>query len=123
MSWLTRSLKVRKKVTGQTKSGSQAHHEQNNIKDRYVARLRIGKLPGPTLEPGLGLGLAGERLVAGSLPSSLRGGWTLHYSGVSQGERRRAGVGLLIPPQLSRHVLEFTPVNERVASLRLLGWR
>ncbi|KAI3357180.1 hypothetical protein L3Q82_015641, partial [Scortum barcoo] len=161
---------------------------------------------GPTLEPGLGLGLAGagERLVAGSLPygtrpgsaepematwarlpvglttrrkvregpvqcglgssrgrgprrrpnpqtktlaigtwnvtslggkepelvhGRLRGsgtqllerGWTLHYySGVAQGERRRAGVGLLaIAPQLSRHVLEFTPVNERVASLRL----
>ncbi|KAI3351987.1 hypothetical protein L3Q82_020806 [Scortum barcoo] len=52
-------------------------------------------------------------------PSSLRVGWTLHYSGVAQGERRRAGVGLLIAPQLSRHVLEFTPVNERVASLRL----
>ncbi|KAI3356334.1 hypothetical protein L3Q82_017562 [Scortum barcoo] len=49
----------------------------------------------------------------------LREGWTLHYSGVAQGERRRAGVGLLIAPQLSRHVLEFTPVNERVASLRL----
>ncbi|KAI3352245.1 hypothetical protein L3Q82_005218 [Scortum barcoo] len=169
---------------------------------------------GPTLEPGLGLGLAGERLVAGSLPTgpgraqpematwarlpvgsppagrSMRGrcnvvwvavvagglgrpnpwtktlaigtwnvtslggkepelkvreveryrleivgltsthslgsgtqllerGWTLHYSGVAQGERRRAGVGLIIAPQLSRHVLEFTPVNERVASLRL----
>ncbi|KAI3354155.1 hypothetical protein L3Q82_018485 [Scortum barcoo] len=176
-------------------------------------RKRISK--GPTLEPGLGLGLAGERLVAGSLPTgpgraqpemamwawarlpvgsppagkvhegpvqcglgSSRGreprrpnpwnktlaigtwnvtslggkepelvreveryrleivgltsthslgsgtqllerGWTLHYSGVAQGERRRAGVGLLIAPQLSRHVLEFTPVNERVASLRL----
>ncbi|KAI3364048.1 hypothetical protein L3Q82_010874 [Scortum barcoo] len=39
---------------------------------------------------------------------SLRGGWTLHYSGVAQGERR-AGVGLLIAPQLSHHVLEFTP--------------
>ncbi|KAI3363272.1 hypothetical protein L3Q82_011559 [Scortum barcoo] len=54
-------------VTGQTKSGSQAHHEQKNIKDRYVAR--IGVTRGPTLEPGLGLGLAGERLVAGSLPT------------------------------------------------------
>ena len=32
---------------------------------------------------------------------------------------RRAGVGLLIAPQLSCHVLEFTPVNERVTSLRL----
>ena len=28
-------------------------------------------------------------------------------------------MGLLISPQLSRHVLEFSPVNERVASLRL----
>ncbi|KAI3374744.1 hypothetical protein L3Q82_021295, partial [Scortum barcoo] len=56
-----------KEVTGQTKSGSQAHHEQKNIKDRYVAR--IGVTWGPTLEPGLGLGLAGERLVAGSLPT------------------------------------------------------
>ncbi|KAI3358435.1 hypothetical protein L3Q82_014862 [Scortum barcoo] len=142
-------------------------------------------LPGPTLEPGLGLGLAGERLVAGSLPtgpgraqprnggvgpllpvgsppagrsmrglvqcglgssrgrgasatqsldqnsgnrdmeswalepSSLRGAGpstTLELPRVSGG---RAGVGLLIAPQLSRHVLEFTPVNERVASLRL----
>ncbi|KAI3353537.1 hypothetical protein L3Q82_020065, partial [Scortum barcoo] len=49
----------------------------------------------------------------------LERGWTILYSGVAQGERRRAGVGLLIAPQLSRHVLEFTPVNERVASLRL----
>ncbi|KAI3356554.1 hypothetical protein L3Q82_017759, partial [Scortum barcoo] len=54
-------------VTGQTKSGSQAHHEQKNIKDCYVAR--IGVTRGPTLEPGLGLGLTGERLVAGSLPT------------------------------------------------------
>ncbi|KAL0169720.1 hypothetical protein M9458_034316, partial [Cirrhinus mrigala] len=30
-----------------------------------------------------------------------------------------AGVGLLIAPQLSRRVLEFTPVDERVVSLRL----
>ena len=28
-------------------------------------------------------------------------------------------MGLLIAPRLSRHVLEFTPVNERVVSLRL----
>ncbi|KAK3553407.1 hypothetical protein QTP70_003571 [Hemibagrus guttatus] len=35
------------------------------------------------------------------------------------GERRRAGVGLLIAPQLSHHVLEFSPVNERVFSLCL----
>ncbi|KAI3373145.1 hypothetical protein L3Q82_006466 [Scortum barcoo] len=55
----------------------------------------------------------------GSGTQLLERGWTLHYSGVAQGERRRAGVGLLIAPQLSCHVLEFTPVNERVASLRL----
>ncbi|KAI3353846.1 hypothetical protein L3Q82_005060 [Scortum barcoo] len=55
----------------------------------------------------------------GSGTQLLERGWTHHYSGVAQGERRRAGVGLLIAPQLSRHVLEFTPVNERVASLRL----
>ena len=55
----------------------------------------------------------------GSGTHLLEGGWTLHFSGVARGERRRAGVGLLIAPQLSRHVLEFTPVNERVASLRL----
>ncbi|KAI3356768.1 hypothetical protein L3Q82_003449 [Scortum barcoo] len=57
----------------------------------------------------------------GSGTQLLERGWTLHYSGVAQGERRRAGVGLLIAPQLSRHVLEFTPVNERVASLGLAG--
>ncbi|KAI3372507.1 hypothetical protein L3Q82_022983 [Scortum barcoo] len=53
-------------------------------------------------------------------PSSLRGtgpSTTLELPRVCG--RRRAGVGLLIAPQLSRHVLEFTPVNERVASLRL----
>ena len=55
----------------------------------------------------------------GSGTKLLERGWTLFYSGVAHGERRRAGVGLLIAPQLSRHVLEFTPVNERVVSLRL----
>ncbi|GAA6106566.1 receptor-type tyrosine-protein phosphatase F-like, partial [Tachysurus ichikawai] len=55
----------------------------------------------------------------GSGTQLLERGWTLYYSGVAHGERRRAGVGLLIAPQLSNHVLEFTPVNERVVSLRL----
>ncbi|KAK3574435.1 hypothetical protein QTP86_006604 [Hemibagrus guttatus] len=32
---------------------------------------------------------------------------------------RGIGLGLLIAPQLSRHVLEFSPVNERVVSLLL----
>uniref|UniRef100_A0A671U0G4 Endonuclease/exonuclease/phosphatase domain-containing protein n=1 Tax=Sparus aurata TaxID=8175 RepID=A0A671U0G4_SPAAU len=53
----------------------------------------------------------------GSGTQLLERGWTLFYSGVARSERRRAGVGLLIAPQLSRHV--FSPVNERVASLRL----
>ncbi|KAI3375230.1 hypothetical protein L3Q82_021733, partial [Scortum barcoo] len=196
-----------------------------------LRRLDWRYIGAPTLEPGLGLGLAGERLVAGSLPTgtrpgsarngdvgppssrlttrrkvhegpvqcglgSSRGGgprrpnpwtktlaigtwnvtslggkepelvreveryrleivgltsthslgsgtqllergWTLHYSGVAQGERRSWCGLACIAPQLSRHVLEFTPVNERVASLRLrhkgvhqctwhqdtLGWR
>ncbi|KAI3361565.1 hypothetical protein L3Q82_013712, partial [Scortum barcoo] len=173
-------------VTGQTKSGSEAHHEKKNIKDRYATSPGLA-LPGPTLEPGLGLGLglAGERLVAGSLPTgpgraqpematwarlpvgsppagrSMRGRCNVVWVAVVAGEPRttqsleqnsagnrdmeswalepsslrgagpsttlelprvsgrRAGVGLLIAPQLSRHVLEFTPVNERVASLRL----
>lgn len=38
--------------------------------------------------------------------------------------QRRAYVGLLIAPQLSRDVFEFTLVNKRVASLRLqVGYR
>ncbi|KAK3541703.1 hypothetical protein QTP86_002026 [Hemibagrus guttatus] len=55
----------------------------------------------------------------GSGTQLLERGWTLFFSGVLHGERRRAGVGLLIAPQLSRRVLEFSPVNERVVSLRL----
>ncbi len=47
----------------------------------------------------------------GSGTTLLERGRTLHHSRVAHGERRRAGVGLLIP-QLSRHVLEFTPVSE-----------
>lgn len=44
----------------------------------------------------------------------LESSWTLGYSGVAQGERQQIGLGLLIAPQLRRHVLEFTLVNERV---------
>ncbi|KAK3555030.1 hypothetical protein QTP86_005691 [Hemibagrus guttatus] len=55
----------------------------------------------------------------GSGTQLLERGWTLFFSGVPHGERRQAGVGLLIAPQLSRHVLEFSPVNKRVVSLRL----
>ncbi|KAK3547070.1 hypothetical protein QTP86_009563 [Hemibagrus guttatus] len=64
------------------------------------------------------VGLASTHSL-GSGTQLLERGWTLFVSGVPHGERRRAGVGLLIAPQLSRHVLEFSPVNERVVSLRL----
>ncbi|KAK3548003.1 hypothetical protein QTP70_001912 [Hemibagrus guttatus] len=64
------------------------------------------------------VGLASTHSL-GSGTQLLERGWTLFFSGVPHGERRRAGVGLLIAPQLSRHVLEFSPVNERVVSLRL----
>ena len=46
-------------------------------------------------------------------------GRNFFYAGVVASERWRAGVGLLIPPQLSANVLEFTVVDKRVASLRL----
>jgi len=46
-------------------------------------------------------------------------GWTLFFSGVAQGVRRRAGVGILTSPRLGASLLEFTPVDERVASLHL----
>ncbi|KAK3514795.1 hypothetical protein QTP70_032195, partial [Hemibagrus guttatus] len=64
------------------------------------------------------VGLASTHSL-GSGTQLLERGWTLFFSGVPHGERRRAGVGLLIAPQLSRHVMEFSPVNERVVSLRL----
>ncbi|KAK3529892.1 hypothetical protein QTP86_007210 [Hemibagrus guttatus] len=64
------------------------------------------------------VGLASTHSL-GSGTQLLERGWTLFFSGVPHGERRRAGVGLFIAPQLSRHVLEFSPVNERVVSLHL----
>ena len=51
--------------------------------------------------------------------SLLERGWTLFYAGSVPGEKWSAGGGLLIAPQLSANVLEFTPVDERVVSLRL----
>ncbi|KAK3514931.1 hypothetical protein QTP86_005222, partial [Hemibagrus guttatus] len=64
------------------------------------------------------VGLASTHSL-GSGTQLLERGWTLFYSGVPHGERRRAGVGLLIAPQLSHHVLEFSPVNKRAVSLHL----
>ena len=50
-------------------------------------------------------------------------GWTLFFSGVAQGVRCREGVGILTSPRLSAAMLEFTPVDERVAylCLRVIG--
>lgn len=53
----------------------------------------------------------------GSGTKHLERAWNLHHSGVAQGERRWAGVGLLIAPQLRCNVVEFTPVNKKVFSL------
>ncbi|KAK3506039.1 hypothetical protein QTP70_003193, partial [Hemibagrus guttatus] len=77
----------------------------------------------PGARPGVGAcrrapGLASTHSL-GSGTQLLERGWTLFFSGVPHGERHRAGVGLLIAHQLSRHVLEFSPVNERVVSLHL----
>ncbi|KAI3366481.1 hypothetical protein L3Q82_000619 [Scortum barcoo] len=58
----------------------------------------------------------------GSGTQLLERDWTLHYSGVAQGERRRAGVGLLIAPQFSRHVLEFTPGEREGRFPAPSGW-
>jgi len=54
----------------------------------------------------------------GSGTKLLEMGWTLSFSGVAQGERRWAGLGILTSPRLSAAVLEFSLENERVTSLR-----
>ncbi|KAK3570098.1 hypothetical protein QTP86_010972 [Hemibagrus guttatus] len=82
--------------------------EAQGFKPQHRQAATVG--PPTHLAPGALLG-SGTQL--------LERGWTVFFSGVPHGERRRAGVGLLIAPQLSRHVLEFSPVNERVVSLRL----
>lgn len=55
----------------------------------------------------------------GSRTVLLDRGWTLFFSGVAQGVRRQAGVGILTSHRLNATTLEFTPVDERVASLCL----
>uniref|UniRef100_A0A669BVU6 Endonuclease/exonuclease/phosphatase domain-containing protein n=1 Tax=Oreochromis niloticus TaxID=8128 RepID=A0A669BVU6_ORENI len=57
--------------------------------------------------------------VLGSGKSLLERGWTLSQSRVTPGERRRAGVGILISPRLAAGTLGFFPVDERVCFLRL----
>jgi len=61
------------------------------------------------------VGLTSTRST-GSGTKLLEKGWTLFFSGVAQGERRRAGVGILTSPRLSPAVLEFSTENERVTS-------
>uniref|UniRef100_A0A8C6PXI1 Endonuclease/exonuclease/phosphatase domain-containing protein n=1 Tax=Nothobranchius furzeri TaxID=105023 RepID=A0A8C6PXI1_NOTFU len=56
---------------------------------------------------------------SGSGTSFLERGWTFYHSGVAPTERHRAGVSILVAPHLGACTLGFTPVNERVASLRL----
>ncbi|KAI3353176.1 hypothetical protein L3Q82_019728, partial [Scortum barcoo] len=63
-------------VTGQTKSGSEAHHEKKNIKDRYVARIGVTG-PHPGARPGVGARrrAPGGRVFAhGTRPGSARNG-------------------------------------------------
>jgi len=78
----------------------------------------------PTGGEGAGAG-AGDMVgltsthSTGSGTKLLERGWTLSSSGVAQGVRPQAGVGILTSPRLSAPVLEFSPVNERVASMRL----
>uniref|UniRef100_A0A8C6NSU3 Endonuclease/exonuclease/phosphatase domain-containing protein n=1 Tax=Nothobranchius furzeri TaxID=105023 RepID=A0A8C6NSU3_NOTFU len=56
---------------------------------------------------------------SGSGTSFLERGWTFYHSGVAPTERRLAGLGILVDPHLGACTLGFTPVNERVTSLRL----
>lgn len=46
-------------------------------------------------------------------------GWSLSYSGVDLCERPQAGVGILTSPRLGAAQLEFVPVDDRVAWMRL----
>ncbi|KAL7886838.1 hypothetical protein AOLI_G00045590 [Acnodon oligacanthus] len=46
-------------------------------------------------------------------------GWSLSYSGVAQRERCRAGVVILTSTWLVAVLLEFVPVDKRVASIRI----
>ncbi|KAK3556337.1 hypothetical protein QTP70_007103 [Hemibagrus guttatus] len=105
-----RSIRVRCNVTWTWNVTSLGGKEPELVREVELYRLEI-------------VGLASTHSL-GSGTQLLERGWTLFFSGVPHGERRRAGVGFLIAPQLSRQVLEFSLVNERVVSLRLQagGW-
>jgi len=87
----------------------------------------VTSLPGKELElvcevDWYQLGMVGLTSThsTGSGTKLLERGWTL-LSKVAQDVRRQADVGILTSPRLSADVLEFSPVNERVASMRLTG--
>ncbi|CAF3219623.1 unnamed protein product [Rotaria sp. Silwood2] len=55
----------------------------------------------------------GQRTLA------LNNGWQLFYSGVDPSTHAQAGVAILLNPLLANAVLEWKPINERVALIRL----
>ncbi|KAI3362682.1 hypothetical protein L3Q82_001749 [Scortum barcoo] len=75
-TWWDDAATEESQVTGQTKSGSEAHHEKKNIKDR--SRRRIGVTgPHPGARPGVGAAgeAPGGRVFAhGTRPGSARNG-------------------------------------------------
>jgi len=54
------------------------------------------------------VGLTSTHSTGGSGTKLLERGWTLSFSGVAQGVRCQAGVGILTSPRLSAAVLEFS---------------
>ncbi|KAK0147792.1 Craniofacial development protein 2 [Merluccius polli] len=113
-----------------------AHHQQEGPKGSGACELgggrrRVPWRSDPRLQK-LALGTWNVTSLVGKEPELVREvekfrldivglerGWTLFHSGVATGERRRAGVAILIAPRIGACMLEFTPVDERVASLRL----
>ncbi|KAI3373108.1 hypothetical protein L3Q82_006440 [Scortum barcoo] len=80
LAWCSYSdMPTGRHVTGQTKSGSQAHHEQKNIKDRYVARIGVTGAPPWSQAWGWGYSQASAWWPGlcphGTRPGSARNGW------------------------------------------------
>lgn len=53
--------------------------------------------------------------ITGSGAKFLERCWTLAFSGVAQGKRCEAGMGIVTRPHLNLSVLEFSSGNERIA--------
>ncbi|CAM4608815.1 unnamed protein product [Leuciscus chuanchicus] len=113
-------------VTGQTKSGSETPYDVDNFKDRDFARHGAAVRPGSARRSNLGPPFRGlttyRRDRKGPSGSPPRTAWALEPHSLRED-------GLFTTLELPKvrsgklvwvcHVLEFTPVNERVASLRL----